>query len=152
MALVPEDPAERVDELIQEGEVLLDEYDQEEQALVCFQEAWALLPEPKEEHSLASNILAAMGDCHFFLGRWEEAHRIFQRIIKTFDGMQTNPFVRMRLGQCLFELRNLSEACNWMVPVYLGEGSNFFESEDPKYVAYLKEHLDPPPGGWPEGY
>ena len=40
----------------------------------------------------------------------------------------------------------------WMVPAFLMEGKQFFENEDPKYLAFLKGLLQPPPGGWPEGW
>ena len=43
-----------------------------------------------------------------------------------------NPFLRLRLGQALFELGELAEATNWLAPQYLAEGLVPFEGEGPK--------------------
>ena len=140
-----------VERLFDEGEGYLDEDDCEEEALACFRSAWDLLPDPKEDRDVASRLLTAMGDCYFFLCRWDECHSTFQHLVKGWD-MIDNPFIRLRLGQSLFELGNTKEACNWMLPAYLEEGAELFDGEDPKYLDYLKGQLDPPPGGWPEGW
>ena len=29
---------------------------------------------------------------------------------------------------------------------------DLFADEDPKYVEFIKSQLEPPPGGWPEGW
>jgi hypothetical protein len=63
-----------------------------------------------------------------------------------------NLFLRLRLGQSLYELGNEREAANWLVPVYLTEGRKPFEREGPKYLEFFREKLHPPEGGWPEGW
>ena len=138
-----------IDRLIEEGENHLDEDDREVEALACFQAAWDLLPEPKDRQDSADRLLAAIGDCYFFLGEWDASHRAYQCVVRN---DVTNPFVRLRLGQTLFEMGNFQEANNWMVPAYLEEGIALFDGEDPKYLAHVKEQLDPPAGGWPEGW
>ena len=52
----------------------------------------------------------------------------------------------------LTELGNPTGANDWMAPAYLEEGIALFDGEDPKYLAHVKENLDPPEGGWPEGW
>ncbi len=63
-----------------------------------------------------------------------------------------NPFLRLRLGQCLFELGETREAANWLAGTFLPEGTKLFAQDDPKYRAFIKSQLEPPPGGWPEGW
>jgi hypothetical protein len=63
-----------------------------------------------------------------------------------------NPFLRLRLGQALYELGDEQEAANWLVPAYLSEGPALFEDDDPKYLEFFCSKLAPPPGGWPEGW
>ena len=45
-----------------------------------------------------------------------------------------------------------AEATNWLAPVYLAEGVAPFAGEDPKYLESFRGRLEPPPGGWPEGW
>jgi hypothetical protein len=63
-----------------------------------------------------------------------------------------NPFFRLRLGQSLYELGDEQEAANWLVPVYLTEGRKPLEGENPKYLEFFRGKLQPPQGGWPEGW
>src|SRR5262249_44277801 len=111
-----------------------------------------LLPEPRTDWEAALWILAAIGDAHFLAGNWQGARDALMEAVKGCAGAAENPFVRLRLGQSLFELGELREAGDWMAPAYLMEGKRLFAAEDPKYLAYLKSQLQPPPGGWPEGW
>jgi hypothetical protein len=63
-----------------------------------------------------------------------------------------NPFLRLRLGQCLFESGDRQDAANWLAGAYLLEGKKLFADDDPQYLEFIKAQLAPPPGGWPEGW
>lgn len=63
-----------------------------------------------------------------------------------------NPYLRLRLGQCMYELGEMTEAANWLAGAYLSEGTKLFAHDDPKYLDFIKSQLKPPPGGWPEGW
>jgi hypothetical protein len=63
-----------------------------------------------------------------------------------------NPFLRLRLGQCMYELGETDEAANWLAGAYLLEGKELFSQDDPKYLEFIKSRLEPPPNGWPEGW
>jgi hypothetical protein len=148
-----DDPVAEAQRLFAEGEEFADE-EQDEEALGRFRAAWNLLPEPKEEQESACQILVAIADSFFHLGgkgHWHKCHGLLQRALRHWD-LIGNPFVRLRLGQTLYELGNLREASNWMAMAYLQEGKGLFENDDPKYLTFIKEQLDPPPGGWPEGW
>ena len=68
------------------------------------------------------------------------------------DGTTGNPYLRMRLGQCLFEKGDVDHAVQWLAGAYLLDGMAVFTDEDPKYLRFVKPQLEPPPGGWPEGW
>lgn len=44
------------------------------------------------------------------------------------------------------------EAANWLVLAFLSEGRSLFLEDDPKYLDFFRGRLQPPPGGWPEGW
>ncbi len=121
------------------------------EALDWFQTAWSVLPPPREEQAPAIRILGAIADCHFLLGHWEECRRAIQHAFRCGADLD-NPFLRLRLGQSLYELGDKEAAANWLVPVYLTEGRAPFEQDDPKYLEFFRNRLKAPPGGWPEGW
>jgi tetratricopeptide (TPR) repeat protein len=121
-------------------------------ALKEYAVAWDLLPEPKTNWEAALWILTAIGDAHFLSGNWQACRKTLQQAVKACDGALENPFIRLRLGQSLFELGEQREAADWMVPAFLMEGKQLFAAEDPKYLASFRGQLQPPPEGWPEGW
>jgi tetratricopeptide (TPR) repeat protein len=151
MAELPIDLDAQVQRLCDQGDEAAETGDYR-QAISCFQAAWGVLPEPKNAWEVALRILAAIGDTHFLSGNWLECIDALQRAAKGCDGAIENPFIRLRLGQSLFEIGNLREAANWMAPAYLEEGKKLFSYDDPKYLTFLKAQLKPPPEGWPEGW
>jgi len=143
-------PLVAAEQFFAEGEEFADE-ELDEEALARFRAAWDLLPEPKEGHELAFRTLLALADSHFHLGHWRKCQRILQGMLCWWDETG-NSFILLRLGQCALELGNDSEAKNWLVGAFGFGGLEVVESEDPKYWAFLRERLDPPPDGWPEGW
>ncbi|WP_020472605.1 hypothetical protein [Zavarzinella formosa] len=144
------DALEEADRLFAEGEELADAGNEAE-ALARFQAAWAALPEPRDEQEPAAMILAAIADSQFYLGQWEACRETVQQAFRCGADV-ANPFLRLRLGQSLYELGNEPEAANWLTPAYLSEGRALFADDDPKYLEFFQGKLAPPPGGWPEGW
>jgi len=138
-----------VDRLLAQGDEFVDG-EQYADALVRFQVAWNLLPEPKEDAG-AVQILAAIADCFFFLAAWDKCRETVQQAFRHGAELD-NPFFRVRLGQSLYELGDKREAANWLAPVYLTEGRKPFKMDDPKYLEFFRDKLKPPQGGWPEGW
>jgi hypothetical protein len=133
-----------------EGEEFADAKD-DANALARFCAAWDALLEPKDAQEPAGRILAAIAYSHFHLGEWEECRRAVQHAFRCGEDV-SNPFLRLRLGLSLYELGDEEEAANWLVPVYLQEGLEPFDGDDPKYLEFFRTKLEPPPGGWPEGW
>jgi tetratricopeptide (TPR) repeat protein len=122
------------------------------EAITAYGAAWMLLPEPKTNWEAATWILTAIADAHFLSGNWRACRKVLQEAVKGSDNAVANAFLRLRLGQSLFELGEFQEAANWLTPAFLMEGRRLFENEDPKYLGFLKQQLEPPPDGWPEGW
>jgi hypothetical protein len=45
-------------------------------------------------------------------------------------------------------LGDLEGAAEELVQAYMLKGEAIFDGEDPKYLAFLKSKVKPPPGGW----
>ena len=105
-------------------------------ALNCFRAAWDVLPEPRESQALAVCIMTAVADESFFLRQWAGCRDSIQHAFRC-GADPANPFLRLRLGQALFELGEAAEAENWFIPAFLAEGPSLFANEDPKYLSSL---------------
>jgi hypothetical protein len=140
------DALEESERLLGEGDLLTGD-----EALAKYQAAWAVLPEPKDEQEPAIRILGAIADCEFYRSRWDECRAAIQHVFRCGADL-ANSLLRLRLGQALYELGDQQEAANWLVPAYLSEGRALFAEDDPKYLVFLHSKLQPPPGGWPQGW
>ena len=142
--------SDRSNELFVTGEELVNAENYAD-ALPHLQSAWDTLPEPKNDQELAVHILAAIADCHFYLGEWKECCETVQYAFQCGADLD-NTFFRLRLGQSLYELGDEDEAANWLVPVYLMEGRTPFEIDGLKYLEFFRDKLEEPQGGWPVGW
>lgn len=133
-----------------EGDELLDQ-DCFDDALGRYSAAWNLLPRPQEDCADAMWIQSGIGDAHFFRGDFTAAREAFMTVLRC-GGETDNPYLRLRLGQCLFEMGERQEAANWLTGAFLLEGKKIFADDDPKYLEFIKAKLQPPPGGWPKGW
>jgi hypothetical protein len=102
-------------------------------------------PEPQTDWAAAKWVLAAIGDANFLCGDFVAGRDNLS--IKCPNGMG-NPFLHLRLGQCQLELGDIERAADELARAYMGADMDIFEDEDPKYFAFLKTRLKPPPDGW----
>src|SRR5262245_19430080 len=119
-------------------------------ALALQQRAYALLPEPRTAYFDALWLLRDIGTSLFRLGRYADGRATLLTAIREVAGALRMANLRMRLGQCLYELGEPG-ADDWLATAYLLGGAGVYWHEDPKYLAHVKRLLDPTPGGWPEG-
>lgn len=115
-------------------------------ALRLYWKAWDLLPEPKAHWDAATWILAAIGDANFLGGDFQAGRDNLSNAMHCPNAIG-NPFLHLRLGQCQFELGDDNRAADELTRALMGGGEEVFEREDPKYFAFLKTKLKPPPGG-----
>jgi hypothetical protein len=120
-------------------------------ALRCYWAAWDLHPEPRTNWEAATWILAAIGDANFLAGDYSAGRDNLATAMHCPNAIG-NPFLHLRLGQCQFELGNLERAADELARAFLLEGKRIFEQDNPKYLEFIKSKLDPPPGGWGDGW
>jgi tetratricopeptide (TPR) repeat protein len=114
-------------------------------ALALFQQAYALLPEPRTSYYDSIWLLRDIGHMQFRLGRYAEGKATLMTAVQEVSGALRLAEVHMHLGQCLFELGEPG-AEDWLASAYLLEGPEVFRHEDPKYLAHVRELLDRPAG------
>ncbi len=124
------------------GDALMDD-DDLEGAIECYEDALALVPEPKTDWEAATWIFTAIGDCAFQLGNFLTAKDALQQAIVCPDGLG-NSFIHLRLGQAQFELGNMEKSADELARAYMGAGTEIFDDEDPKYWAFVQTRLHPP--------
>jgi len=112
-----------------------------DKALGAFDEALDLLPEPKSQWEAALWLHASIGDACFMKKDFVRAKEALFDVLNCPDGM-ANPFVLIRLGEVLYELKDTEGAKEYLLRAYMMEGEEIFEAEDPKYLSFLKEHFD----------
>jgi tetratricopeptide (TPR) repeat protein len=137
---------ERIESLSEEGDNLADE-ERYADALQRYWAAWDLLPEPQTSWEAATWLLGAIGDANFLGGDFAAGRDNLSLAMHCPEAIG-NPFLHLRLGQCQFELGDLDRAADELARAYMGGGADVFDDEPPKYFAFLKERLKPPPGGW----
>ncbi|NQX26997.1 tetratricopeptide repeat protein [Microbacteriaceae bacterium VKM Ac-2854] len=137
---------EAIKEFCAEGDAHADagEYTAAEQTYL---KAWDLLPDPKEQWNAATWILVAIGDSLFLSGSFTRGVEVLTHAMHC-PGAIGDPFIHLRLGQCQFEVGNLTRAADELARGFLQEGDELFEEDDPKYLAFVKSRLRPPHGGW----
>lgn len=108
-----------------------------EKAIMCFDKALELLPEPKEDWEAATWLYVALGDAFFFSEKYEEALVNLNCARICPDGM-ANPFILLRLGESYYELGEMELAKRYLLEAYMIEGTEIFEYEDGKYFDIVR--------------
>ncbi len=127
--------ATKAREICQQGYLLFDDGDIKS-ALRQFYSAWTLLPKPQTQWEEAGWILAALGDAYFTKGYFESGREALSSALHC-PKASGNPFIHLRLGQCLFELGELNDAQTHFQRVGEGGGAELFAKEPLKYQNLL---------------
>ncbi len=131
---------EQIQSKIDEGDEFLNA-DDFARATTIFQDALALIPEPKYDHDIALPAFTALGEAHLFAGEYAQALQAFRAAIKAPGGVE-NPLTHLRLGQAYYESGDLGNAAQELTIAYGIDGRNIFEDEDEKYLAFLSSRID----------
>jgi tetratricopeptide (TPR) repeat protein len=97
-------------------------------ALVHFEAAFDLLPEPKAAWNAALWTLASIGDCHFLLGDHQPARKRFLEAI-ALPGAVGNVFVHLRLGEIALGLGDEALAADELIRACAVGGVEAFEGD-----------------------
>ena len=130
---------ESIVELCKMGDDLA-EQDRHEEAISKFNEAWKIIPDPKNEWEASTWVLAAIADSCFFLRKLKSAREALEYAMSCPGGLG-NPFLHLRLGQVCFEAGDLDIATDELMRAYMGGGSEIFSKEEPKYLEFLASRV-----------
>ncbi len=130
---------DRIDTLSEEGNIFAEE-ENFDLALAKFNEALVLVPEPKTEWEASTWLYASIADMYFNKNDFANAADAFYNAMNCPDG-NTNPFILMRLGECLYETGNKEGAREHLLRAYAIESEEIFEDEDPKYFALIRNDV-----------
>lgn len=136
--------------LIAKGKMLEDE-GMLSQALDTFQAALSMAEESRDPGAIFQ-LLGRIGDVYIEQKRYAEGHASFMGMVERFNEGRSNPYVCLRIGQCLYEMGKPEAGRPWLEEAYLSEGLKLFQGDDRKYAELVKAKLNPPPGGWKEGW
>ncbi len=110
-------------------------------ALIKFNEALELVPEPKTDWEAATWLYAAIGDAFFLKGDCAKSLDTFYNAYNSPSAID-NPFINLRLGQCLFELNQLDKAEDFLMRAYMLDGTDVFRGDGEKYLAHMRKKYD----------
>ena len=110
------------------------------EAIECFEQAIALLPQPLHNWEAATWVYAAIGDTRFLAGDYERARQALTQVMVC-PKARTNPFLWLRRGQVYFELGDMQQAQDSLASAFMLGGQELFEGEDPKYAAFILPKL-----------
>lgn len=127
--------AEKILKLCQLGYQLFDEGDTKT-ALRRFYSAWNLLPKPQTQWEQAGWILTAMGDTYFAKGDFNNGKESLLSALHCPKALG-NPIIHLRLGQCLFELGEVTLAQQQFQQVRQYGGEELIDKVDDKYRTLL---------------
>lgn len=111
-----------------------------EMAIVKYDEALDLLPEPKTDWEAATWLYVAAGDALFSQKKMEEALDAYEKALMSPDGTG-NPYIWFCLGEVFFEQQNLQKAKTHFMSAYMLDGDEIFEGADPAYLELISDEI-----------
>ena len=100
----------------------------------------SLVPEPKHRWEASVWLIAAIGDCYFWLRDFASSLEYFRKLMAEYEEYG-NPFTRLRYGECLYETGNEQLAKEHLLAAYSMEGRELFEECDVKYLRIISDLL-----------
>jgi tetratricopeptide (TPR) repeat protein len=136
---LPEAIYQQIEVLSEAGNTLADE-ENYDAALDKFREALQLLPDPKHEWEASTWLNASIGDMLFFKEDYAAAANSFFEALNGPDA-QAVGFVQLRLGECLYEMKQEEQSLEHLLNAYMLEGETIFAAEDSRYFDFLKSRV-----------
>jgi tetratricopeptide (TPR) repeat protein len=133
---LPDHIHEQIVALSEKANAALDS-DEPQSAIEPLQQALDLLPPTQSDWEAWTWLNATLGDAYVEMKECKLAKISLYDAMSGPDGM-TNPFILLRLGQCLFELGDTAKAREMLAHAHMLEGDELFAEEPHKYLAFLK--------------
>ncbi len=102
------------------------------QAVLRFEAALELLPEPRGQWGAASSLWSAVADVRW-RGR-DFAGALEPIALAMHHGAEGNPFLHLRRGQCLVELGHVADGLDALARAFAGGGRALFAREEPRWL------------------
>lgn len=131
--------AQQIRALCQQGYDLYDKNDYKV-AIRHFFEAWNLLPKPQTQWTEAGWVLTALGDGYFKALNYKSGAEALKSALHC-PGTANNPFIHLRLGQCLFEQQLFEQAKQQLSLAHQLGGDKLLSSEHPRYLELLNNSM-----------
>jgi tetratricopeptide (TPR) repeat protein len=130
---------EEIQSILDEGDDFLDT-DHFAAALDKYQQAAALIPEPKYDYDISLPVFTAIGEALFFAEQYSKALDVFKETLKM-PGAVENPLSHLRLGQTYYELGDFDRAADELMRAYMLDGEDIFRRDGEKYLAFLATRI-----------
>lgn len=128
----------KIDDICEEGDLLIIDFFDYQQAIQKYKEALEFVPEPREEHNITTWIYTAIGDAYYLDDDYSKAMEYFQEVLKLPTG--DNALSNLRIGQCFHKQDDLELAKKHLIIAYqFGGAETFEEYED--YLDLIKEFI-----------
>jgi tetratricopeptide (TPR) repeat protein len=134
-AELPDELYATVKRLCGKGDSLA-ESGQFEDAIATYNDAWELIPDPRNKWGASTWILAAIGDAAFLGGFKQSAVKALRYALHCPGGLE-NPFIHLRFGQVLFDQGEHDDAADELARAYMGAGKDIFAKQDRRYLDFL---------------
>jgi len=105
-------------------------------AIAAYNDAWLLIPDPKNDWEASTWVLAAIADSAY-LGGYATTAREALEYGMTCPGGIGNPFMHLRLGQVLLDCNEKDRAAGELMRAYMGAGREIFAQEHSRYLSFL---------------
>ncbi|OOM11704.1 tetratricopeptide repeat protein [Clostridium saccharobutylicum] len=107
------------------------------EAIESYLEALELIPSPKDRWEASTWVNTALGDTYFQINKYNKAREYLYDAMNCPNGI-ANPFILLRLGECLYKIGNIDEAKEYLIRTYMLEGMDIFENEDKEYFKLIE--------------
>ena len=135
---LPAAVVDRIDQLSESGNTLLDDRGDWRGAIAVWQQASALLPEPKSQWEAWTWLNTSIGEAFRLGGNLSEARTALFDALNGPDG-HGNPFILLRLGQTLVDLGEKEKGIEYLLRSYMLGGDELFQNDAAPYQQLLRD-------------
>lgn len=105
-------------------------------ALKKFKKAFDLLPTPKDQYTIGTYLLSAIGDLFFIIQKFDWAISNLTAALEFPEG-KNNGFIHLRLGQAYYQKGDTDKAKIHLRKALDLEGEEIFEDESIIYLEFI---------------
>lgn len=105
-------------------------------ALKKFKKAFDLLPTPKDQYTIGTYLLSAIGDLFFIIQKFDWAISNLTAALEFPEG-KNNGFIHLRLGQSFYQKGEMDKAKIHLRKALDLEGEEIFEDESIIYLEFI---------------